>query len=250
MMTVLPDNTVAVITGAGRGIGFEIAQRLAYAGARVGIVDISEPDLGHSVGRLSESGCQALALNADVSDPAQVKAVVEQVLGFWGRIDILVNNAGICPMTAVMDITSEEWDRVLGINLKGAFLCCQAVIPGMRSQHSGKIINIASSAGQMGGIAVGLHYSASKAAILGLTKSLARMFAPEIQVNAISPGTTESEMTRGWDENTVRNIVRQIPAGRLGRPSDIAAAVLFLASEEASFITGQTINVNGGLVMV
>lgn len=250
MMTVLPDNTVAVITGAGRGIGFEIAQRLAYAGARVGIVDISEPDLGHSVGRLSESGCQALALNADVSDPVQVKAVVEQVLGFWGRIDILVNNAGICPMTAVMDITSEEWDRVLGINLKGAFLCCQAVIPSMRSQHSGKIINIASSAGQMGGIAVGLHYSASKAAILGLTKSLARMFAPEIQVNAISPGTTESEMTRGWDENTVRNIVSQIPAGRLGRPSDIAAAVLFLASEEASFITGQTINVNGGLVMV
>lgn len=250
VMATLAKNSVAIITGAGRGIGFEIAKQLAEAGACVGIIDVSDADLGHSVGKLANKECQALGLKADVSNPDQVKRAIEKALQYWGRIDILVNNAGICPMTQVTDITPQEWDQVLAINLKGTFLCSQAVIPIMRSQHSGKIINIASSAGQMGGIAVGLHYSASKAAILGLTKSLARMLAPEIQVNAISPGTTESEMTRGWDESTVQNIVRQIPAGRLGRPSDVAAAVLFLASQEAGFITGQTINVNGGLVMV
>jgi 3-oxoacyl-[acyl-carrier protein] reductase len=176
--------------------------------------------------------------------------MVSRILQMWERIDILVNNAGICPLTPLLEISADEWDRVLAINLKGAFLCSQAVIPLMRRQGAGKIINIASSAGQMGGIAVGLHYSASKAGTLSLTKSLARLLAPQIQVNAVSPGTTESEMTRGWDEAAIGNIVRQIPAGRLGRPSDVAAAVLFLASDQASFITGQTINVNGGLVMV
>ena len=128
------------------------------------------------------------------------------------------------------------------------------MLPGGHTDHArpahGKIVNIASSAGQMGGIAVGVHYSASKAGMFGLTKSLARILAPEIQVNAVSPGTTESEMTRNWDETAVRNIVRQIPAGRLGRPSDTAAAVLFMASDEASFITGQTLSVNGGLLMI
>ena len=243
------DGKVAVVTGAGRGIGFEIAQWLAEAGARVGIVDIHEQELDKAVQQLLAAGYTALALGADVSDQLQVKAMVDRVFQRWGRIDILVNNAGICPLTPVLEITPDEWDRVLEINLKGAFLCSQAAIPVMNAQQSGKIINIASSAGQMGGIAVGLHYSASKAGLLGLTKSLARMLAPKIQVNAVSPGTTESEMTRSWDDTAINNIIRQIPAGRLGRPSDIAAAVLFLASDEASFITGQTINVNGGLVM-
>ena len=243
------DGKVAVVTGAGRGIGFEIAQWLAEAGARVGIADIHEPELEGAVQQVLAAGYTALALRADVSDQLQVKAMVDRVFRRWGRIDILVNNAGICPLTPVLEITPDEWDRVLEINLKGAFLCSQAAIPVMTAQQSGKIINIASSAGQMGGIAVGLHYSASKAGLLGLTKSLARMLAPKIQVNAVSPGTTESEMTRSWDDTAINNIIRQIPAGRLGRPSDIAAAVLFLASDEASFITGQTINVNGGLVM-
>jgi 3-oxoacyl-[acyl-carrier protein] reductase len=175
--------------------------------------------------------------------------MVDQVVSAWGRVDILVNNAGICPMTPMLEIRAAEWDRVLGINLKGVFLCSQAVVPEMRRQNAGKIINIASSAGQMGGIAVGVHYSASKAGIFGLTKSLARILAPEIQVNAVSPGTTESEMTRGWQEASIQNIIRQIPAGRLGHPADTAAVVLFLASEQAGFITGQTISVNGGLYM-
>jgi 3-oxoacyl-[acyl-carrier protein] reductase len=241
---------VVLITGAARGIGYEIAARFAQAGARVALADVDLQAASQAAEHLRQDGCQALAVAADVSDEDQVRRMIEQVVGEWQRIDILVNNAGICPMTPILEISAKEWDRVLSINLKGAFLCSQAVIPVMRTQHSGKIINIASSAGQMGGIAVGVHYSASKAGTFGLTKSLARILAPEIQVNAISPGTTESEMTRGWDENAVKNIIRQIPAGRLGRPEDTAAAVLFLASDEAGFITGQTLSVNGGLLMV
>lgn len=243
------EGKTAIVTGAARGIGREIAQRMAAVGARVGLVDVSAQELAQAARQLEGAGRRCLSLEADVADEAQVRAAVQQCLDRWGRVDILVNNAGICPTTPVSEITGAEWDQVLAINLKGAFLFSQAVIPGMLQQHSGSIINIASSAGQMGGIAVGLHYSASKAGILGLTKSLARILAPDIQVNAVSPGTTESEMTRGWDEAALRNIVRQIPAGRLGRPADTASAVLFLASDEADFITGQTLSVNGGLFM-
>lgn len=239
----------AVVTGAARGIGFEIGRALALAGARVGLVDVNLAEAKQAAATLAEEGCLALPLHADVSDEVQVKDVVEDIVRQWERVDILVNNAGICPMTPLLEITAAEWDRVMAINLKGVFLCSQAVVPAMRRQASGKIINIASSAGQMGGIAVGVHYSASKAGIFGLTKSLARILAPDIQVNAVSPGTTESEMTRGWQDASIENIIRQIPAGRLGRPADTAAAVLFLASEQADFITGQTINVNGGLLM-
>jgi 3-oxoacyl-[acyl-carrier protein] reductase len=162
----------------------------------------------------------------------------------------MVNNAGICPITELDKITPEEWDLVLAVNLKGTFLFSQAVAPVMYKQKSGKIINIASSAGQMGGLAVGMHYTASKAAILGLTKSLARSLAPYVQVNAVSPGTTNTELISNWDEDTINRIVNQIPARRLGRPADIASAVRFLASDEADFITGQTLNVNGGLLMI
>ncbi len=242
-------NKIAVVTGAARGIGFEIARILAQAGACVGLVDVNASEIEDSTQELQQAGFQALALLADVTDAEQVQQMAQAVIARWGRVDVLVNNAGICPITSVLDITPAEWDKVLGVNLKGAFLCSQAVIPFMRSQGAGKIINISSSAGQMGGLAVGVHYSASKAGILGLTKSLARVLAPEIQVNAVAPGTTESEMTRGWDTDAVQKIVRQIPAGRLGRPSDVAAAVLFFASDQASFITGQTLSVNGGLLM-
>jgi 3-oxoacyl-[acyl-carrier protein] reductase len=250
MSHILLAGKTAIITGAARGIGFEIGRALAQAGAQVGLVDVNQTEVEQAVATLEKEGCLALALHADVSDETQVKNIFEQASRRWERVDILVNNAGICPMTPLLEITAAEWDRVMAINLRGVFMCCQAVLPVMRRQRSGKIINIASSAGQMGGIAVGVHYSASKAGILGLTKSLARILAPDIQVNAVSPGTTESEMTRGWEDVSVQNIIRQIPAGRLGRPSDTAAVVLFLASEQASFITGQTINVNGGLLMV
>ena len=244
------DGKVAIVTGSARGIGFAIGQELAKAGARVALVDLKADLAEQAATQLRGAGYEALAVAADVSDEAQVRAMAQQALNRWGRVDILVNNAGICPVTPFEEITIEEWDLVLGVNLKGAFLCSKAVAPIMRKQHSGKIINIASSAGQMGGLAVGLHYSASKAGIFGLTKGLARILAPDIQVNAVSPGTTESEMTSGWDQAATDSIVSKIPAGRLGRPIDVAAAVLFLASDVTEFITGQTLSVNGGLLMV
>lgn len=244
------EDKVAVVTGGARGIGFAIGLQLARASARVALADLNGDQVKQAAHELVDVGYEAMAIVADVSEVAQVRAMAQAVLDQWGRIDILVNNAGICPTTPVDEITPDEWDLVLGVNLKGAFLCSQAVIPTMREQCSGKIVNIASSAGQMGGLAVGLHYSASKAGILGLTKSLARILAPDIQVNAVSPGTTETDMTREWGQDTIDSIVSKIPAGRLGRPSDVAAAVLFLASDDAGFITGQTLSVNGGLLMV
>ncbi len=244
-----PIQKVAVVTGAARGIGFEIALRLAETGMAVALIDVRQEYALEAAERLTGKGLTVAGLAADVSRGSEVRAVIAQVMTMWQRVDCLVNNAGICPMTGVTEIDEDEWDQVLAVNLKGAFLCTQAVIPIMRSLGAGKIINIASSAGQMGGIAVGVHYSASKAGILGLTKSLARILAPEIQVNAVSPGTTDSAMTQGWGEDTIASIVRQIPLRRLGQPSDVASAVAFLASEQAAFITGQTLSVNGGMLM-
>jgi 3-oxoacyl-[acyl-carrier protein] reductase len=244
------DGQCALVTGAARGIGLEIARTLARAGASVVLVDLDEEGVTHAAGNLRDEGHQVISTAADVSSQSQVRAMVSKIHQQLGRIDVLVNNAGVCPITAVEEISASEWDFVLGVNLKGAFLCSQAVIPIMRQQQAGKIVNIASSAGQMGGLAVGLHYTASKAGLLGLTKGLARILAPDIQVNAVSPGTTESEMTSGWSQEAIDGIVRGIPAGRLGRPSDVATAVRFLASGESDFITGQTLSVNGGLFMI
>lgn len=239
----------ALVTGAAQGIGYEIASQLAQAGARLALLDVREAEAKNAAKRLGESGYEAIGLGADVRNRDQVRAAVQAVIDHWGRIDILINNAGICPVTLFADITEAEWDLVLGVNLKGAFLCCQAAAPFMKAQHSGKIVNIGSSAGQMGGLAVGLHYSASKAGTMGLTKSLARILAPEIQVNTVSPGTTETSLIEDWDKDAVTNIIKQIPMKRLGQPSDVAGAVLFLVSPLAGFITGQTLSVNGGLFM-
>ena len=240
---------VALVTGAARGIGFEIASQLAQTGARVVVLDVREAEAKTAAQLLCDGGYEAIGLGVDVRYKDQVLAAIQAVIDQWGRIDILINNAGICPLPPFPDISEAEWDLVLAVNLKGAFLCSQAVAPVMRQQQHGKIVNIASSAGQMGGLAVGLHYSASKAGVLGLTKSLARILAPVIQVNAVSPGTTETNMIQDWDENAVANIVKQIPLKRLGQPSDVAGAVLFLVSPQATFMTGQTLSVNGGLLM-
>lgn len=240
---------VALVTGAARGIGFEIASELAQAGARVAMLDMREIEAMTAAQKMCDAGWKAIGLGVDVTRQDQVAAAMKAVIDQWGRIDILVNNAGICPTTPFADISETEWDLVLGVNLKGMFLCSQAVAPAMLQQQGGRIVNIASSAGQMGGLAVGLHYSASKAGVLGLTKSLARILSPAIQVNAVSPGTTETGMIQDWDENAVSNIVKQIPLKRLGQPSDVAGAVMFLVSPQAAFITGQTLSVNGGLLM-
>ena len=243
------DDQVAIVSGAARGIGLAIAEQLACAGASVALVDVNESLVRESARRLGADGRTVLSIAADVSVGLQVQAAVETVMGAWGRVDILVNNAGICPLTPADQITEAEWDRVLAVNLKGAFLFCQAVMPILRRQRSGKIINMSSSAAQTGGLIAGLHYSASKAGLIGMTKSLARLLAPDVQVNAVAPGMIDTEMTQVFDETVKANVVRGMPLQRLGAAQDVAWAVLYLASSASDFITGQVLAVSGGLYM-
>jgi 3-oxoacyl-[acyl-carrier protein] reductase len=243
------DDKVAIVTGAARGIGLAIAEQLACAGASVALVDLNESLVREAAKRLDAAGYAVLPVTADVSAGPQVQAAVETVMSAWGRVDILVNNAGICPLTPADQITEGEWDRVLAVNLKGAFLFSQAVMPILRRQRSGKIINMSSSAAQTGGLIAGLHYSASKAGLIGMTKSLARLLAPDVQVNAVAPGMIDTEMTQVFDETVKANVVRGMPLQRLGAAEDVAWAVLFLASSASDFMTGQVLAVSGGLFM-
>jgi NAD(P)-dependent dehydrogenase (short-subunit alcohol dehydrogenase family) len=240
---------IAIITGGARGLGLAIAEQMALAGAKVALVDVKADLVNTAAKALESKGYAAMPVVADVSDGASVRAAVETVVNAWGRVDILVNNAGICPLTSPEAITEAEWDRVLAVNLKGTFLFSQAVMPVMRRQHSGKIINMTSSAAQTGGLIAGLHYSASKGGIISLTRSLARLLAPEIQVNAVSPGMIDTPMTDGWSDDVKDNALRQMPLHRMGQPADVAWAVLYLASEASDFIVGHTLAVSGGLYM-
>jgi 3-oxoacyl-[acyl-carrier protein] reductase len=193
---------------------------------------------------------QALAFPMDVTRRAQIDAVVQDVLDRWGTLDILVNNAGIYEVLPVEEITEAQWDRVLAVNLKGAFLCCQAVIPIMKRQGAGRIVNIASSAGKTGGTLAGAHYSVSKAGLICLAKQLARELGPHgITVNAVAPGRIDTPMIQAVPEAENEVFRQRTPLGRLGTAEDVANAVLFLASDEASFITGEILDVNGGLLI-
>lgn len=243
------EHKVAIVSGAARGIGLAIAEQLACAGASVALVDLNESLVREAAKRLGAAGYAVLPIAADVSAGPQVQAAVETVMSAWGRVDILVNNAGICPLTPADQITEVEWDRVLAVNLKGAFLFSQAVMPILHRQRSGKIINMSSSAAQTGGLIAGLHYSASKAGLIGMTKSLARLLAPDVQVNAVAPGMIDTEMTQVFDETVKANVVRGMPLQRLGAAEDVAWAVLFLASSASDFMTGQVLAVSGGLFM-
>ncbi len=207
-------------------------------------------DLDPAVAELAGPDPQPLAVVMDVSDGDSVRAMVEKVMQRYGKIDILVNNAGTCPLTPFESINRAEWDRVMAINLTGAFLCSQAVVPLMKQAGYGRIVNISSVAGKMGGVTVGAHYAASKAGLLGLTWSLARLYAPfGVTANAIAPATVETDMTRGWPRDALERLRQSIPLGRLARVSDVAAAAVFLASEEAGFITGEVLDINGGFLM-
>lgn len=234
----------ALVTGAGQGIGLAIATALAGCGANVALVDVADPS-----GFPQPEG--SLALIADVSRPEDVQRAVSAAVRRFGGLDILVNNAGICPLTPIDAIDEAEWDRVLAVNLKGAFLCCQAALPHLRQAgQRGRIVNVASVAGQMGGVLVGVHYAASKAGLIGLSKSLARLLAPDgVTVNCVAPSTTATGLTAAWSPDLQAQVQAQIPLSRFARPEEIAAAVCFLAGDEAAFITGATLDVNGGLYL-
>jgi len=244
------DGKVAIITGAGRGIGRAIALVLAREGADVVVNDVDSFSAEATASEVRAMGRRALSITADVSVKEEVIKMVEIAIKAFGKIDILVNNAGIFSSIPLEDITEENWDKTMKINLKSVFLCSQAVMKLMKRQRSGKIVNIASLAGKVGGMVAGADYAASKAGVICLTKSLAKQLAPYgINVNAVAPAWIETDMMKEWPKETKESILKQIPLGRFGKPEEVAEAVVFLVSEGAGFITGATIDINGGILM-
>jgi len=240
---------VALVTGAAQGIGKAIALLLARNGADIVVSDINLEKAEETAKEIRAIGPKAMAVKVDVANLSDVEQMVTGILEKLAKIDILVNNAGITRDKLILRMTEEDWDAVLGVNLKGTFNCTKAVVRHMAKQRSGKIVNIASVVGEMGN-AGQANYSASKAGVIGLTKTIAREYAQRgINVNAIAPGYIETPMTEALPEKAKEELRKLIPMERLGKPEDIAEAVLFLVSEESSYITGQVLNVNGGIYM-
>ena len=240
---------VAIVTGSGQGIGREIALTLAEHGASVVINDINATSANEVAAEIVAKNGKSIAITADVTVQEEVANLVDQTVSSFGQIDILVNNAGITRDTLLMRMSSTDWDQVLATNLKGAFLCTRAVVRHMIRQRWGRIINIASVVGLIGN-AGQANYAAAKAGLIGLTKATAREVAARgVTANAIAPGFIDTEMTKRLSDNAKQEFLRQIPLGYAGLPKDVANAVAFLASEEAHYITGHVLNVDGGMVM-
>ncbi|MBB5442401.1 MULTISPECIES: SDR family NAD(P)-dependent oxidoreductase [unclassified Paraburkholderia] len=241
---------IAVVTGAGRGLGVAIADVLADRGAHVIVNDRTLEPATEAAKNIQRRGGSASAIAFDVADTSQVEDAFRRLLADHGRVDILINNAGIGDFVSFPEISSEKWDRMINIHLKGSFLCCQAVLASMKAQKYGKIVNVSSVAGKRGDFSGNAHYTAAKAGIIGLTKSLARYAAPfGINVNAIAPGLVATELTDEMSPEMKATTISNIPAGRLGRPEEIARAAAFLVSDDASYIFGETLSVNGGSYM-
>jgi len=240
---------VAVITGASQGIGRACALALAEGGARLALAARNEEKLASVVKEAQAKNAEAAAFRMDVSDEESVKSAVKSALERFGKIDILINNAGITKDTLLMRMKRADWDSVIQTNLSGAFFCTQAVIGSMLKQRWGRIINVISVFGQMGQVGQA-NYAASKAGLIGFTMAMAREVASRhITVNAVAPGYIETAMTEGLSEDLKSKVNEMIPLGRAGTDMDVAHAVRFLASEEASYITGHVLNVNGGMLM-
>ncbi len=242
-------NKVALVTGGAQGIGKTISEVLVRNGAHVVLGDVNLEGAQATAEAINNSGGSASAVKIDVSNPAEVKQVFDSILKDKKPVDILINNAGITRDGLMIRMKELDWDSVLNINLKGTFLCSQQAAKQMMKQKSGVIVNIASIVGVMGNFGQA-NYSASKAGVIGLTKTLAREVASRgIRVNAVAPGFIDTEMTRVLDESVRQSLIEQIPLAKLGLPEDVARCVAFLVSDRSSYITGQVINVNGGMLM-
>ncbi|MBI2921829.1 MAG: 3-oxoacyl-[acyl-carrier-protein] reductase [Planctomycetes bacterium] len=243
------EGRTALVTGASRGIGKEIARKLAEEGAAVLCVATNEGLLREVSGEIAAKGGKAAYAIADVSRAAEAEGVIEKAVKDWGRLDVLVNNAGITRDNLLMRMKDEEWDRVLEVNLKGAFLMCRAVARPMMKQRGGRIVNVSSVVGRIGNPGQA-NYSASKGGLIAMTKSIAKELGSRgITANAVCPGFIDTEMTQKMTEEQKKLLFGNIPLGRFGKPADVAAVVAFLAGPGADFITGQEIVVVGGLTM-
>ncbi|MBN1366683.1 MAG: 3-oxoacyl-[acyl-carrier-protein] reductase [Dehalococcoidales bacterium] len=240
-------NKVALVTGSGRGIGQAIGMKLSEVGATVVINDVDEAAANQAAELIKSQQHQSLAIAADVSSADDINRMVETIKRTYGKIDILVNNAGISRDKLVMVMSDEDWDKVLNISLKSAFLCSRAVLRYMVKQRWGRIINISSLAGVVGN-AGQANYASAKAGLIGFTKSLAKEIASRnITVNAVAPGFIDTDMTQKLDDKYKDELKKRIPSGTFGSPRDVAEAVAFFASDEAGYITGQVLNIDGGI---
>jgi len=238
---------VAIVTGASRGIGRSIALELGRRGAVVVVADVLGEQAAGVAAEIAAAGGEAEAAAVSVTDQPAVEGLVQGLVGARGRVDILVNNAGIARDQLLMRMKRSEWDLVLEVNLTGAFTCTQAVLRPMMRQRSGRIISISSVVGQMGN-AGQANYAASKAGLIGFSRAIAREVASRnVTVNVVAPGLIDTDMTRALPESVQRDWLSKVPLGRFGAPEDVAAAVAFLASDDAAYITGQVLAVNGGM---
>ncbi|MGI6161733.1 MAG: elongation factor P 5-aminopentanone reductase [Christensenellales bacterium] len=243
-------NRTVLISGASRGIGRETALRFAAAGYNVAINYINSTALAKDLAQsISQEGGRALAVRADVAKRDEVENMVREIIECFGGIDVLINNAAVSYQQLFTDITLEQWNRVMEVNITGAFNCCQCVLPYMISRKAGCIVNVSSVWG-ITGASCETHYSASKAALIGLTKALAKELGPSgIRVNCVAPGVIDTDMNACLDDECMDELCHQIPLGKTGSPRDAAESILFLASDAASYITGQVLSPNGGFVI-
>ncbi|HDN84741.1 MAG TPA: SDR family oxidoreductase [Candidatus Aerophobetes bacterium] len=241
---------VVLITGAAQGIGEATAIAFARERARVALADLNLDGVLQVKEKIDKIGGETLALKVDISNPAMVNEMMKKTVDHFGRLDILVNNAGIIARGVIEDVTDEMLDKVLSVNFKGVFYCCRAAVPIMKKQKYGKIVNVSSITAKRGDNTTAPCYGASKGAILTLTRSLARQLGPfGINVNAVAPHAIDTPMMKYWDEKKRKAVIESLPVRRMGKPEDVAHAILFLSSDEAGFITGETLNLNGGYLM-
>ncbi len=241
---------VAIVTGAGRGLGAATVHALAQAGAKVVLADIELPLVEAEAETIRAAGGEAIAVGSDITQLGQIEALVRTAVDKFGRLDILVNNAGICPRISIDAMTEEMYDRIMDVNLKSVFFLSRAAGNAMRLNGWGRIVNVSSTGGRTGGIFNATVYSASKAGIMSMTKAFARHFAPDgILVNCIAPGSVNTRLMTNLPPESLEGAIKGVPLKRLADPAEIAQVIVFLASDGASYMTGATVDVNGGAVM-